>query len=106
MLEVNKESFEAEVLAASGPVLVDFWSTKCEPCMALVPEVEALAAKYGDRVKFCKLNVLENRRLSIGQKVLGLPTIAIYKGGEKVAELTKDDATSANIEAMIKEHGR
>jgi thioredoxin 1 len=50
--------------------------------------------------------VLENRRLSIGQKVLGLPTIAIYKSGEKVAELTKDDATVANIEAMIKEHGR
>ena len=34
MLEVNKENFEAEVLGAAGPVLVDFWSTKCEPCMA------------------------------------------------------------------------
>ncbi|HAI86715.1 MAG TPA: thiol reductase thioredoxin, partial [Firmicutes bacterium] len=37
MLEVNKENFEAEVLAVPGPVLVDFWSTKCEPCVALVP---------------------------------------------------------------------
>ena len=46
--------------------------------------------------------MLQNRRLSIGQKVLGLPTIAVYKNGEKAAELTKDDATAANIEAMIK----
>ena len=102
MIEVNKDNFEAEVLQASGPVLVDFWSEKCEPCMALLPEMEALEDKYGDRIKFCKLNVLQNRRLSIGQKVRGLPTIAVYKNGEKAAELTKDDATAANIEAMIK----
>ncbi|MEA4882407.1 MAG: thioredoxin domain-containing protein [Clostridia bacterium] len=103
MLEVNKETFEAEVLQIPGPVLVDFWSTKCEPCMALVPEVEALSEKYGKQIKFCKLNVLENRRLAIGQRVLGLPTICMYRNGEKIAELTKDDATVANIEAMIKE---
>ena len=103
MLEVNKVNFEDEVLQAPGVVLVDFWSEKCEPCMALVPEVEALATKYAGKMKFCKLNVLENRRLAIGQKVLGLPTIAVYKSGAKVAELTKEDATVANIEAMIGE---
>lgn len=103
MLEVNKVNFEEEVLQAPGVVLVDFWSEKCEPCMALVPEVEALATKYAGKMKFCKLNVLENRRLAIGQKVLGLPTIAVYKSGAKVAELTKEDATVANIEAMIGE---
>ncbi len=102
MIEVNKENFEAEVLQAPGAVLVDFWSEKCEPCMALVPDIEQLAAKYAAGMKFCKLNVLENRRLSIGQKVLGLPTIIVYKNGEKAAELTKDEATAANIEAMIK----
>ncbi|OPZ64266.1 MAG: Thioredoxin [Firmicutes bacterium ADurb.Bin506] len=102
MIEVNKENFEAEVLQAPGLVLVDYWSEKCEPCKALVPEVEALAEKYASSMKFCKLNVLENRRLSISQKVLGLPTIIVYKNGEKVAELTKDEATAANIEAMIK----
>ena len=42
-----------------------------------------------------------NRRLAIGQKILGLPVIAIYKGGEKVAECVKDDATVENIKAMI-----
>ena len=47
MIEVNKDNFEAEVLQASGPVLVDFWSEKCEPCMALLPEMEALEDKLG-----------------------------------------------------------
>ena len=102
MIEVNKDNFEAEVLQASGPVLVEIWREKSVPCKALLPEMEAVEDKYGDRIKFFKPNVLQYRRLSIGQKVLGLPTIAVYKNGEKAAELTKDDATAANIEAMIK----
>lgn len=104
MIEVNKDNFEAEVLQAEMPVLVDFWGPKCEPCKALMPFVEELAEKYGDRVKFCKLNTAENRRLAIKQKVLGLPTIAMYKGGQKVEELTQDSATPENIEAMVKKY--
>ena len=103
MLLVDKESFQAEVLDAQGFVLVDFFSDGCEPCQALMPDVEALAAQYGNDVKFVKLNTAAARRLAIAQKVLGLPTITLYKGGEKVKELTKDDATKANIEAMIKD---
>ncbi len=87
MLEINAENFEAEVLKSDKPVLLDFWGTKCEPCKALMPAVEKLAEKYGDKIKFCKLNTAENRRLAISQKVLGLPTIAMYKDGSKVEEL-------------------
>ena len=47
---------------------------------------------YGDKIKFTSLNTTKARRLAIGQKILGLPVIAIYKGGEKVAECVKDDA--------------
>lgn len=56
---------------------------------------------YGDKIKFTSLNTTKARRLAIGQKILGLPVIAIYKGGEKVAECVKDDATVENIKAMI-----
>ncbi|KPU27071.1 thioredoxin [Caloranaerobacter sp. TR13] len=104
MLEVNKETFEAEVLNAEGYVLVDFWGKSCEPCKALLPHVEELAEKYGDKMKFCKLDTSSARRLAIKQRVLGLPTIAIYKDGEKIDELTKEDATPANIEEMIKKY--
>ena len=101
MIELNKENFDAEVREVTGPVSVDFWSPKCDPCMALLPSVEQLAEELEGKVKFCKVNALENRRLCIKEKVLGLPTIQIYNNGEKVVELTKDDATEANIRAEL-----
>ena len=101
MISVDKDTFQAEVLEATGLVLVDFYSDGCEPCQALMPDVEALATQYSNEIKFVKLNTSGARRLAIAQKVLGLPTITIYKAGEKLAELTKDDATKDNIEKMI-----
>lgn len=105
MIEVNKENFEKEVLKAEGAVLVDFWGPKCESCLSLMPDVEKLAEKYGDKIKFCKLNTAENRRLAISQKVLGLPTFIIYKDGEKVKEISgAENCTSEAIENLIKEN--
>ncbi|RQD68425.1 MAG: thioredoxin [Tindallia sp. MSAO_Bac2] len=104
MLDLDKNTFQEEVLEAEGFVMVDYWSDGCEPCKALLPDIEALAEAYGDKVKFTKLNITGARRLAISQKVLGLPTIILYKDGEKVAEVTKDDATKANIEKMITEN--
>lgn len=104
MLEVAKETFEAEVLQAEDTVVVDFYGDGCVPCAALMPFVHEMAETYGDKLKFCALNTTKARRLAIGQKVLGLPVIAIYQKGEKVEELVKDDATPENIEAMIKKH--
>lgn len=101
MLAVDKDTFESEVLQAEGLTLVDYWSESCVPCKALMPDIEELSAKYDGQVKFCKLDVTAARRLAISQKVLGLPTIALYKGGEKIDEVTKDDASRAGVEAMI-----
>ena len=104
MLELDKETFEPEVLKADGTVFVDFYSDSCEPCQALMPTVHSLAEKYGDKMKFTKLNTMKARRLAISQKVMGLPVMAIYKAGEKVEELVKDDCTEEAIENMIKGH--
>lgn len=101
MFILDKDNFEQEVLQADGFILVDYWSDGCEPCKALMPDVEVLAAEYEGKVKFCKLNTTSARRLAISQRVLGLPTIALYKGGQKVAEVTKDNATKAGIQAML-----
>lgn len=103
MIELNKDNFEAEVTQYSGTVLVDYWGPKCEHCLALMPDVEEFATKYGDKIKFTKLNSAENRRLCIAQKVMGLPVIQFWKNGEKIAELTKDDASRDSIEAKLKE---
>lgn len=104
MLEVDKKTFEEEVLQVEGYVLVDFWGKSCEPCKALMPHVEELESKYGEQIKFVKLDTSAARRLAIKQKVLGLPTITIYKDGEKVDELTKDDAKPEKIEEIIKKY--
>ncbi|MEG1310406.1 MAG: thioredoxin domain-containing protein [Romboutsia sp.] len=104
MIVLDKNTFAEEVLKNEGIVIVDFWSEGCEPCKALLPEVEELATKYADNFKFFKLDTTKARRLAIKEKVLGLPTIAIYKDGAKIDEVTKDDATKTNIEEMIKKH--
>ena len=93
MIEVTKDNYEAEVLQSSMPVVVDLWGPKCGPCLALLPSVEELAKEYEGKVKFCKLNVAENRRQVISLKVMGVPTFLFYKGGEVQDRLTGGDTT-------------
>ena len=69
-----------------------------------MPIVHEMADKYRDKIKFASLNTTKARRLAIGQRILGLPVMAIYQNGEKVEELVKEDATRENIEAMIKKY--
>lgn len=104
MLEVDKTTFEAEVLQAPGKVVVDFYGDGCVPCAALMPHVHEFAEKYGATLKFCALNTTKARRLAISQKILGLPVIAVYENGEMIDSCVKDDATSENVEAMIKKY--
>ena len=103
MIELNKENFETEVLNSEKPVFVDFWGDKCEICKELMPGVHGLEEKYGDKIKFSSLNISSARRLAIGQKVLGLPTMIIYKAGEKVSTITPDKISSLeDVEGFIK----
>ena len=104
MLILDKENFEAEVLKSSGLVLVDFWGEGCEPCKALMPEFESLADDYEGQVTFGKLNTSQERRLSISQRVLGLPTVVLYKDGVRMGECTKDTANVDGIIALISQH--
>ena len=104
MLDLTKDNFQAEVLEAPGTILVDFYGDGCVPCAALLPHIHAFSETYGDKIKFCSLNTTKARRLAIGQKILGLPVIAIYQNGQKVEECVKDDATPENVEAMIKKY--
>lgn len=104
MLELNKTNFEEEVLNADGYVLVDFYGDGCAPCQALMPYVHNMSETYGDKIKFAALNTTKARRVAIGQKVMGLPVVAIYKNGDKVDELVKDDATKEAVEEMIKKY--
>ncbi|MDR1194169.1 MAG: thioredoxin [Peptococcaceae bacterium] len=103
MIELTKENFEDEVLKAPGLVCVDFWGQKCEPCIALLPEVEAFAQRNAASAKFCKLDTTGNRRLAISQKVLGLPTFIFYRDGEQVGVMTKDEISIEALQTRLDE---
>lgn len=103
MVELTKENFEEEVLNSDGVVMVDYWSENCDLCLELMPDVEKLAEEYADDVKFAKLNIVGNRRLAIGQKVLGLPAILIYEDGEKKAHLSGDELEIEDIREKLEE---
>ena len=94
VIELNRDSFESEVLASKEPVLIDFWGPQCKPCLALMPSVERIEKEYAGRLKVAKVNAVENRMLCARLRVMGLPTFLFYKGGEEIKRLTGEAITA------------
>lgn len=82
MKNVDKSSFEAEVLKSEGPVLVDFWAEWCGPCKALAPVLEEVSQEIGEKAKIVKVNVDEAGELAQEYGIRGIPTLIFFKGGE------------------------
>lgn len=99
MVIVDKETFEQEVEKYDGAAIVDIWGPQCGPCLALMPSVEKLSEEYEGKIKFCKLNAAENRRLCMRLKVMALPTILFYKNGKNVKRLSSNDVSLEAIKA-------
>ena len=93
IVHVSDESFDTDVLAASGPVLVDYWAAWCGPCKMIAPVLDELAKEYGDKVKICKMDVDANKETPAKFNIRGIPTLMIFKDGNaegtKVGALTK-----------------
>ncbi|SDL80550.1 thioredoxin TrxA [Halarsenatibacter silvermanii] len=104
MLELDGDNFETEILEAEGLAVVDFWSESCEPCKELAPDFEELAEKYEEEARFATLDIQGNRRLALGQQVMGLPSIVIYEDGEKKEHLTGDDLTIDEVEDALQKY--
>ena len=85
--DVTSDTFDAEVLQSTVPVVVDFWAPWCGPCRLVGPEIDKLAARVGDAAKFVKVNVDENRELAVRYGVMSIPTIAKFVGGEAVSQV-------------------
>lgn len=82
---ITKENFDSEVLKAEGTVLVDFWATWCGPCRMLSPIVDEVASERPD-VKVGKINVDEQPELAQQFGIMSIPTLLVFKNGEKVQE--------------------
>ncbi|MGQ0572536.1 MAG: thioredoxin family protein [Armatimonadota bacterium] len=101
MREVTTADFRTIVLDAAGPVLVDFWGPRCQPCLALAPAVERLAEAYAGRVTVVALNANTHPRVCIAHKVLGLPTFILFDGGRERARLVGADVTITALEGLL-----
>jgi len=86
--EISDAEFETEVLASDLPVLVEFWAQWCGPCHQLAPIVEKIAEERTATVRVVKINSDENPLVSARYRVLGLPTMLLFDGGEPVLQLT------------------
>ena len=100
---VTDASFEADVLKATQPVLVDFWAPWCGPCRMVSPVLEKVAAAYAGRVTVVKLNTDENPDVSMRYGIRSIPTIALFKGGE-VVDGVVGVAPQAFFEEMLDKH--
>ena len=83
---VTDGSFENDVLNAEGPVLVDFWAEWCGPCKMIGPALEELSDEMSGQVTIAKINIDENPEAAAKYGVRSIPTMLIFKAGEKHAE--------------------
>ena len=83
---VTDQSFATDVLAASGPVLVDFWAEWCGPCKMIAPALEEISGALGDKLTIAKLNIDENPDTPGRYGVRGIPTMLLFKDGQPIAQ--------------------
>ena len=96
LVDVTDQSFDAEVMKASIPVLIDMWAPWCGPCRMVEPILKKLSDKYKGKIKFCRMNVDENQKTPGQYRVMSIPNMLFMKGGKVV-----DTAVGAMPEAAL-----
>lgn len=104
VLHVSEQDFEQQVLESDLPVLVDYWAEWCGPCKMIGPLIDELADDYKGRLKVAKLNIDENRNISVQYSVRGIPTLMVFHDGK--VQATKVGALSkAQLQQFVENAG-
>ena len=82
---VTDDSFDADVLGSSEPVLVDFWAEWCGPCKQIGPSLEEISSEMGDKLTVAKVNIDDNPNTPTKYGVRGIPTLMLFKDGQVAA---------------------
>jgi thiol-disulfide isomerase/thioredoxin len=99
--EIDQTHFDAEVLSAATPVVLDFFSTECPPCEALAPKYAAVAEQFAGKAKFLKIFRQGNRELAQKLNVTGSPTLLFFKGGKELGERLSGDIKRSEIKSAV-----
>src|SRR2546421_2777306 len=85
--KVSDANFEAEVLKATSPIVVDFWAEWCGPCKMIAPALEEIASEQTGRIRIAKLNVDDNPDTARRFDVMSIPTLLVFQDGQPVKRL-------------------
>lgn len=102
-LELTDATFDADVLKAEKPVLVDFWAEWCGPCKMIAPTVEAFAEEYSGKLKVGKVDVDTNINTASRYNIRGIPTLLLFKGG-KVVDQRVGAVGKSELVKMVEPH--
>ena len=95
---ISDTSFEADVLQADKPVLVDYWAEWCGPCKMIAPILDELSTQYEGKLQIAKMNVDDNRETPAKYGIRGIPTLMVFKDGQlsatKVGAMSKSQMTA------------
>ena len=97
---VTDASFEADVLKSQKPVVVDYWAEWCGPCRQVSPVLEEIASEHADKIDVVKLNVDENPAVTQRYRIMNIPTLSVFKGGEVVKEIVGAKPKSALLREL------
>ncbi len=99
---ITAENFD-DLLTGDRPLLVDFWASWCGPCRMVGPSIDRLAELYSDRAVVAKLNVDDETALAQRYRVMSIPTIMVFKGGQPV-ESVVGARSFEDLETLLKKH--
>ena len=97
---VTDATFRTDVLESDQPVLVDFWAEWCGPCKMIAPVLDEIAAEHGEKLRIVKVNIDENPEVARAYRIMSIPTLSVFQGGQIVKTIMGAKPKSALLKDL------